>query len=195
MVRAIGSILTDGRGYAGLGGATVHISNESLLVILLVGLVAGWLAGKIVRGVGIRTHRRSHNRCCRGIHRRLVAASARYPSRHRHRLCDHQCHHWRRLTSARGQASARWWALRGRLGQTPMVVAREGDFKHRWGRVFTAAAFGIGCALSVCLEASAQPAPDYGPILSAPDRSDADRQADKRRDPAPLSPSQMCAPV
>jgi uncharacterized membrane protein YeaQ/YmgE (transglycosylase-associated protein family) len=30
----------------------VHISNESLLVILVVGLVAGWLAGQIVRGTG-----------------------------------------------------------------------------------------------------------------------------------------------
>jgi uncharacterized membrane protein YeaQ/YmgE (transglycosylase-associated protein family) len=30
----------------------VYLSNESLLVILLVGLVAGWLAGKIVRGAG-----------------------------------------------------------------------------------------------------------------------------------------------
>jgi uncharacterized membrane protein YeaQ/YmgE (transglycosylase-associated protein family) len=28
------------------------MSNESLLVILVVGLVAGWLAGKIVRGAG-----------------------------------------------------------------------------------------------------------------------------------------------
>ena len=30
----------------------MHVSNESLLVILLVGLVAGWLAGKVVRGAG-----------------------------------------------------------------------------------------------------------------------------------------------
>jgi len=30
----------------------MHMSNESLLVILFVGLVAGWLAGKIVRGAG-----------------------------------------------------------------------------------------------------------------------------------------------
>ena len=30
----------------------MHLSNESLLVILAVGLVAGWLAGKIVRGAG-----------------------------------------------------------------------------------------------------------------------------------------------
>ena len=28
------------------------LSNEGLLVILFVGLIAGWLAGKIVRGAG-----------------------------------------------------------------------------------------------------------------------------------------------
>jgi uncharacterized membrane protein YeaQ/YmgE (transglycosylase-associated protein family) len=28
------------------------LSNESLLIILFVGLIAGWLAGKIVRGTG-----------------------------------------------------------------------------------------------------------------------------------------------
>ena len=30
----------------------MHLSNESIVIILLVGLVAGWLAGKIVRGTG-----------------------------------------------------------------------------------------------------------------------------------------------
>src|SRR5262245_35923952 len=35
-----------------LEGWTMHISGENLLVILLVGLVAGWLAGKIVEGGG-----------------------------------------------------------------------------------------------------------------------------------------------
>jgi uncharacterized membrane protein YeaQ/YmgE (transglycosylase-associated protein family) len=30
----------------------MHLSNESLLVIVLVGVVAGWLAGKIVDGGG-----------------------------------------------------------------------------------------------------------------------------------------------
>jgi uncharacterized membrane protein YeaQ/YmgE (transglycosylase-associated protein family) len=30
----------------------MHFSNESLLVILFVGLVAGWLAGEIMRGYG-----------------------------------------------------------------------------------------------------------------------------------------------
>jgi uncharacterized membrane protein YeaQ/YmgE (transglycosylase-associated protein family) len=30
----------------------MRLSNESLLVILFVGLIAGWLAGKVVRGTG-----------------------------------------------------------------------------------------------------------------------------------------------
>ncbi|MEY9179853.1 putative membrane protein YeaQ/YmgE (transglycosylase-associated protein family) [Bradyrhizobium sp. USDA 326] len=30
----------------------MYISNEGLVVILFVGLVAGWLAGKVVRGTG-----------------------------------------------------------------------------------------------------------------------------------------------
>jgi predicted methyltransferase len=35
-------------------------------------------------------------------------------------------------------------------------------------------------------EARAQAAPDYAALIAAPDRSDADREADKRRDPLPL---------
>jgi len=34
------------------GEAYMRLSNESILVILFVGLIAGWLAGKIVRGTG-----------------------------------------------------------------------------------------------------------------------------------------------
>jgi uncharacterized membrane protein YeaQ/YmgE (transglycosylase-associated protein family) len=30
----------------------MHLSNESLIVIVIVGIVAGWLAGNIVRGGG-----------------------------------------------------------------------------------------------------------------------------------------------
>ncbi len=30
----------------------MDMSTESLLVILLVGIIAGWLAGKVVRGAG-----------------------------------------------------------------------------------------------------------------------------------------------
>jgi uncharacterized membrane protein YeaQ/YmgE (transglycosylase-associated protein family) len=37
---------------AATGEAYMHLSNESILVILFVGLIAGWLAGKIVRGTG-----------------------------------------------------------------------------------------------------------------------------------------------
>ena len=34
------------------GDANMNISGESLLVILAVGIAAGWLAGQIVRGTG-----------------------------------------------------------------------------------------------------------------------------------------------
>jgi len=30
----------------------MHISGETLLVILLIGLIAGWTAGQIVQGTG-----------------------------------------------------------------------------------------------------------------------------------------------
>ena len=30
----------------------MHLSNQGLLVILVVGVIAGWLAGKIVKGQG-----------------------------------------------------------------------------------------------------------------------------------------------
>jgi len=33
-------------------GENMYLSNEGLLIILFVGLVAGWLAGQIVRGTG-----------------------------------------------------------------------------------------------------------------------------------------------
>ena len=31
---------------------SMYMSNESIIVILVVGIVAGWLAGKVVRGTG-----------------------------------------------------------------------------------------------------------------------------------------------
>ena len=34
------------------GYEIAHMSNESLSITLLVGLIAGWLAGQIVRGTG-----------------------------------------------------------------------------------------------------------------------------------------------
>ena len=43
-----------------------------------------------------------------------------------------------------------------------------------------------GLAASTLDRAGAQTAPDYAALLAAPDRSEADREADKRRDPMPL---------
>jgi len=49
------------------------------------------------------------------------------------------------------------------------------------------AGFVAGCAaLFITAGVSAQPAPDYAAIVAAPDRSDADRQADQRREPLPF---------
>ena len=53
-------------------------------------------------------------------------------------------------------------------------------------REFTTMACGVFALLVAGALAGAQPAPDYAALLAAPDRSDADRQADKRRDPAPF---------
>ena len=58
----------------------MNMSSESLLVILLVGLVAGWLAGQIVRGTGfgiIGDLLVGFGR----LYRKLVVASTRHPSR------------------------------------------------------------------------------------------------------------------
>jgi uncharacterized membrane protein YeaQ/YmgE (transglycosylase-associated protein family) len=48
----IGSNAARSHGARKQGQILMQISNESILVILFVGLVAGWLAGKIVRGTG-----------------------------------------------------------------------------------------------------------------------------------------------
>jgi predicted methyltransferase len=49
--------------------------------------------------------------------------------------------------------------------------------------------FGVVACFAACLGARgalAQAAPDYAALIAAPDRSDADRQADQRRDPLPF---------
>ncbi len=53
-------------------------------------------------------------------------------------------------------------------------------------RKFATMACGVFALLVAGALAGAQPAPDYAALLAAPDRSDGDRQADKRRDPAPF---------
>src|SRR5215475_3068218 len=46
--------------------------------------------------------------------------------------------------------------------------------------------FAVGINYLGTTYASAQNTPDYAALMAAPDRSDADRQADKRRDPVPF---------
>jgi predicted methyltransferase len=53
-------------------------------------------------------------------------------------------------------------------------------------RAFVTMALCVFALLTANAGAVAQTAPDYAAIVGAPDRSDADRQADKRRDPIPL---------
>ncbi len=53
-------------------------------------------------------------------------------------------------------------------------------------REFATMACGVFAFVVAAPLAGAQPAPEYAALLAAPDRSDADRQADKRRDPAPF---------
>ncbi|MGB6448584.1 MAG: methyltransferase domain-containing protein [Xanthobacteraceae bacterium] len=49
-----------------------------------------------------------------------------------------------------------------------------------------AAAVAVGLTAFTATHAHAQSAPDYGALLAASDRSDNDKQADKRRDPLPF---------
>ena len=53
-------------------------------------------------------------------------------------------------------------------------------------RVQFAAVMALACICGFAPRALAQAAPDYAALLAAPDRSDNDRDADKRRDPLPL---------
>jgi predicted methyltransferase len=56
----------------------------------------------------------------------------------------------------------------------------------RRGLCFLVAVAAAVCWASLADRAAAQSAPDYATLLAAPDRSEADRDADKRRDPAPF---------
>jgi predicted methyltransferase len=53
-------------------------------------------------------------------------------------------------------------------------------------RIAAALALGVLAALAAAAEARAQTTTGYAALIAAPDRSEADRQADKRRDPVPF---------
>ena len=57
--------------------------------------------------------------------------------------------------------------------------------KHTGG-LFAKLAFALLLLALAAAKAEAQSGPDYAALLAAPDRSDADRAADKRRDPLPF---------
>jgi predicted methyltransferase len=60
-------------------------------------------------------------------------------------------------------------------------------FADRAARQFAVLTLGVVlCCGAGARDAKAQATPDYAALIAAPDRSDADREADKRRDPLPL---------
>jgi predicted methyltransferase len=71
-----------------------------------------------------------------------------------------------------------------------LLELRKGEFQENPMIAERTRGPAIVFSLFACLVASpgvrAQAALDYAAILAAPDRSDADRQADNRRDPAPF---------
>jgi predicted methyltransferase len=67
-----------------------------------------------------------------------------------------------------------------------MGFRREDPMFGECGRRVAPTVFGLLVLFVVVTNVEAQPAPDYAALLAAADRSDADRQADKRRDPAPF---------
>jgi predicted methyltransferase len=74
-------------------------------------------------------------------------------------------------------------------GTISSVSCREQSMKHFSLYQSVAVAFAIVAAAATGLflqSARAQTTPDYAALMAAPDRSDADRQADKRRDPLPF---------
>jgi len=74
-----------------------------------------------------------------------------------------------------------------RLWRSVMASARRRlDHICRMRGAVAAVAFGVIALLSANAETWPQPAPDYSALLAVSDRSDADRQADKRRHPATI---------
>jgi hypothetical protein len=82
----------------------MNMSSEGLLVILFVGLVAGWLAGQIVQGTGFGIIGDYFRR----LYRKLVVTSARHPSRYRDDQRDRQRYHRSDIAAAHRAATSGW---------------------------------------------------------------------------------------
>jgi hypothetical protein len=65
----------------------MHLSDQGLIVILVVGLIAGWLAAKVVRGNGFGVvGDAAIGRPCHQRHNRSNRASARFACYRRKRM-------------------------------------------------------------------------------------------------------------
>jgi hypothetical protein len=93
----------------------MNMSSESLLVILFVGLVAGWLAGQIVRGTGF------------GIVGDLIVGilgafigswllPQRYPSRYGADQCNRERDHRCDIAALDRETFARWRRMGKQVG-------------------------------------------------------------------------------
>jgi predicted methyltransferase len=69
----------------------------------------------------------------------------------------------------------------GKIARRNMMIGRVSTFRATLVALAAFAAVGLGASLS-----GAQNAPDFAALVAAPDRSDADRTADKRRDPVKI---------
>src|SRR5205814_6057098 len=102
----------------------MNMSGESLLVILFVGLIAGWLAGHIVRGTGFGVLGDLVVGII-GAFIGLVAASDRYPAWCRTHRSDPRRHDRRDPVAALRQARPRRWLSSGQplghLGQPSLL--------------------------------------------------------------------------
>jgi uncharacterized membrane protein YeaQ/YmgE (transglycosylase-associated protein family) len=123
-----------GEGAINAEDSPMHVSSQSLLIILLVGLIAGWLAGQIVRGTGF------------GIIGDLIIGvlgafigswllpQLGIPSRYRPRFGDPERHDRRAGPVAGHPAGARPRRLVGKLGLAqPLVIT---PFVPKEGRLF-----------------------------------------------------------
>ena len=87
----------------------MHMSGESLIVILLVGIIAGWLAGQIMRGTGFGLL----GDLVTGVTGAFIggAASARYPSRSGDGRRNYQCHYRRHAAPVCLEPHPRPWRI------------------------------------------------------------------------------------
>ena len=100
----------------------MYLSNQSLLVIIVVGIVAGWLAGRVMEGGSFGLIGDLIAGLLGAFYRRLVVAATRHSPWHWHHRVDHKRLRW-------GGGSFADFAvgdLAGRTKMGPPLVDRRG---------------------------------------------------------------------